>query len=212
MTTPLRITIVGAGNVGTALAQAWLAAGHHVAFATRGEPDPRVAALVEAHGATASIRPAAGAAHDADVVLAAVPAVALVDAVAAAAPGPGTLVLDATNPVGPGFTHALPQGSNADRLASAHPALKVAKVFNTVGANVMRQPRFANGTAVMPYATDHADVRPVVERLIAAVGFESLDAGGLARARLLEHQALLWISLSVGGGLGREFAFGLLRR
>jgi hypothetical protein len=39
-----------------------------------------------------------------------------------------------------------------------------------------------------------------------------VDAGPLARARLLEPLALLWITLAYPQGLGRDFAFGLLRR
>jgi predicted dinucleotide-binding enzyme len=44
------------------------------------------------------------------------------------------------------------------------------------------------------------------------LGFEAVDAGPLTQARLLEPFALLWISLAFKAGLGREFAFKLLRR
>jgi predicted dinucleotide-binding enzyme len=47
--------------------------------------------------------------------------------------------------------------------------------------------------------------------LAAELGWEPVDCGALTKARLLEPLALLWISLATQG-LGRDFAFGLLRR
>jgi 8-hydroxy-5-deazaflavin:NADPH oxidoreductase len=43
-------------------------------------------------------------------------------------------------------------------------------------------------------------------------GFEAIDAGKLAVARLLEPFGMLWIHLAYAQGMGRDFAFGLLRR
>jgi hypothetical protein len=42
--------------------------------------------------------------------------------------------------------------------------------------------------------------------------FEALDAGPLTQARVLEPFALLWISLALQYGYGREISFQLLRR
>ena len=39
-----------------------------------------------------------------------------------------------------------------------------------------------------------------------------VDAGPLRNARLLEAHAMLWIGLALNRGLGRDFAFALLRR
>jgi len=44
------------------------------------------------------------------------------------------------------------------------------------------------------------------------VGFEAFDFGKLENARLLEPLALVWIRLAYQQGLGRDFAFGILRR
>ena len=48
--------------------------------------------------------------------------------------------------------------------------------------------------------------------LASDIGFEAIDAGGLVIARPVEPYALLWIHLALAQGLGRDFAFGLLRR
>jgi hypothetical protein len=47
---------------------------------------------------------------------------------------------------------------------------------------------------------------------VAELGFEVVDAGALKIARLLEPLAMLWIHLALSQGLGRDFAFALLRR
>jgi predicted dinucleotide-binding enzyme len=45
----------------------------------------------------------------------------------------------------------------------------------------------------------------------AALGFDAIDAGVLRRARELEWLASLWIGLA-SGGMGRDFAFRVVRR
>jgi len=54
--------------------------------------------------------------------------------------------------------------------------------------------------------------KPKVVELVGALGFEVVDAGPLRNARLLEAHAMLWIDLALNRGLGRDFAFALLRR
>ena len=44
------------------------------------------------------------------------------------------------------------------------------------------------------------------------IGFEAIDAGNLAIARLLEPYGMLWIHLALVQGLGTTFAFALLKR
>ena len=48
--------------------------------------------------------------------------------------------------------------------------------------------------------------------LAADLGFDPLDAGPLKQARLLEPFAMLWISLALQYGYGREIAFQFMRR
>jgi hypothetical protein len=59
---------------------------------------------------------------------------------------------------------------------------------------------------------DDAAGKTVVIELVAELGFEVVDAGALKIARLLEPLAMLWIHLALSQGLGRDFAFALLRR
>src|SRR5262249_25654960 len=81
-----------------------------------------------------------------------------------------------------------------------------------VGFEVMANPSFAAGKPVMFVAGDDAAGKKVVLDLVASVGFEAIDAGELAIARLLEPYAMLWIQLMARRNQGRNFAFSLLRR
>jgi predicted dinucleotide-binding enzyme len=62
------------------------------------------------------------------------------------------------------------------------------------------------------YCGDDAQAKQTAKQLAEAIGFEALDAGPLTQARLLEPFALLWISLALKYGYGRDIAFKLLRR
>ena len=58
---------------------------------------------------------------------------------------------------------------------------------------------------------DDEDAKAVTGTLVTELGFETVDAGDLSLARLLEPYALIWIHLALRRGIGTNFAFGLLR-
>jgi 8-hydroxy-5-deazaflavin:NADPH oxidoreductase len=64
----------------------------------------------------------------------------------------------------------------------------------------------------MFYCGNDVEAKQVVKKLIDELIFEPVDAGPLVQARLLEPFALLWMSMALVQGLGRDFAFQLLRR
>jgi hypothetical protein len=84
--------------------------------------------------------------------------------------------------------------------------------IGTGSARESVQPVYAEGRAVMPVAADDAVAKERVLRLARDLGFDAVDAGELAVARLLEPLAMLWIRLVTGQGLGRGCAFRLMRR
>jgi predicted dinucleotide-binding enzyme len=153
------------------------------------------------------------AARDAEVVVLATPYAANPAAIAAAGDLSGKILMDVTNPVGPGLTLAVGfDTSDAEEVAKLAPGAKVYKAMNQVGFDVMTNPIFAAGKPVMFVAGDDAAGKKVVLELVSALGFEAIDAGELAIARLLEPFAMLWIHLMARRNLGRNFAFSLVRR
>ena len=63
----------------------------------------------------------------------------------------------------------------------------------------------------MFYCGDDEAANATARQLIQDVGFEPVFTGPLSNARLLEPFALTWIWLAFHG-LGREFAFQIVRR
>lgn len=212
-----RIAIIGAGNVGAALGGAWARAGHSVVYGVRQPEAADVAAVVAATGHGAEARGIGDAVADADVVLLAVPSGAQADAVAAAGPLDGKVLVDATNPILPGLA-GLSVGhtsSGAEQLAALAPGARVVKAFNTTGAeNMAHQPAsaFATGPITMFLCGDDAAAKATVAGLVRDAGMDPVDVGPLVRARLLEPLAMLWITLAYAQGLGRAFALTVVRR
>ncbi len=210
----MKIAIIGAGSVGRALGRAWLGAGHELSFGVRDPADPKHRELRESVGKAAGITAVPAAAAAAEVVVLATPWPATRAAIEAAGDLSGKLVLDCTNPLAPDLS-GLTLGhetSGGEQVAAWAPGASVFKAFNSTGFNIMAAPVVDGRRAVMLYCGDDDSRREVVAQLVSDVGFEAVDAGRLAAARLLEPFALLWISLAHRQGLGRDVAFALLRR
>jgi len=58
---------------------------------------------------------------------------------------------------------------------------------------------------------DDNTAKATVAQLVSELGFEVLDAGGLKSARILEPFAMVWINQALFRGLGRNWAYGILR-
>lgn len=176
-------------------------------LAARDPNSVKTRAAVQASGAPA--RPIAQAVAGAEVILLATPWDAVEDALRAAGPLAGKVLLDATNPLKPqlaGLTHGR-DTSGAEHVAMLAPGAKVVKVFNTIGAQ-----HLSDGKGVTMFLCgDDSDARKAAAQLAQDVGFEPMDVGSLKEARLLEPLALLWITLAYRRGLGHSFALSILR-
>jgi hypothetical protein len=204
----MRIAVLGAGNVGRALASRL--GGHSVAFGVR---DPHAPKHADAARLGALMTPA-DAASDAEVIVVALPWKEAEPALTALGPAlDGTIVVDATNPIRADFGGLEPiaEGSGAERLQRALPNAKVVKAFNTTGAENMADPAYPGGAITMLIAGDDAAAERV-RALATEMGFDARIAGPLALARQLEQFAWLWIQLAFKAGLGRAFAFRIERR
>src|SRR5262245_53959515 len=206
----MNIVIVGAGNVGRALAQGWRKAGHSVTLAVRDPNERKNTALAEQGLAVAAVK---GAGRAADVVVLAVPWDAVPDTIEALGPLDNTILADATNPITGQSELALGFDDSAgETVALLAYRARVVKAFNTTGAGNMADSRYAGGKLVMPVAGNDAAAKRAVMGLAADLGFEPIDAGPLAMSRHLEPMAMLWIKLAHAQGLGRDFGFAILRR
>jgi 8-hydroxy-5-deazaflavin:NADPH oxidoreductase len=86
----------------------------------------------------------------------------------------------------------------------------VFKAMNQIGSNLMDDPKVPGGQPVM-FVAGGAEGKTEVVSLVRELGFDTIDAGDLVIARLLEPFAMLWIHLALRRGFGRDIAFALLR-
>jgi len=211
----MKIAFLGFGNVGAPLADHLQRAGHEVTLAARAA-DGESVQRARARNAALQVAEPAAAVAAAEVVFLATPYAAnasvlppLADALA------GKVLVDCTNPVGPGLSHGLQsQRSGSAEVQALAPRARVVKAFTIYGFENLDDNRFpaANVKPVMMYCGDDADAKAQVATLIGQLGWEPLDVGGLVQALHLEHMTLLWIRMVRMGGQSPHLVWAALRR
>lgn len=210
--TLMKLAILGAGVVGTALGKGWAKAGHEVVFGARNPTSDKVTKGLAAIPGAKALTIAQAVAW-CDAALLATPWGGTEDAVRAAGDFGGKPLLDATNPLTPTYELAVGHTtSGGEQVQAWAPSAKVVKIFNTTGFDNMLDARYGAARAAMVYAGDDAAAKRVAAQLAEQLGFEPLDLGALKGARYLEPTAMVWITLAIKQQLGRNIAFGLLRR
>lgn len=209
------IAFLGAGNVGAPLAVHLADAGHAVVLGAPAEPSPTIAAAL-ARSPRLTARPIADAVRAAEIVVLATPFAAvatllppLADALA------GKVLIDCTNPVGPGLAHGLGSARAGSQVVQElAPRARVVKAFSIYGFENLEDPTFpgAGLRPAMLFCGDDAAAKAIVAPLIDACGFAPLDVGPLAQALHLEHLTLLWIRHVRGGGHSPHLAWAALQR
>lgn len=190
------IGIIGTGNVGSALRRGLERARQNVRAA--GEDKAEVRAVAEW----------------ADVVILAVPFGALTDVAATISPvAKGKAIVDVTNALTEDMKLAVGYTtSGAEELQKRLPGAHVVKAFNTQFAQRMDSGRIGEERVTVFAAGDHDASKQAVRELAAAIGFDTVDAGPLANARLLEPLGYLNIQLGYVLGLGTEIGLRLVRK
>lgn len=193
----MKVAIIGAGNVGTALATSIARAGHDVIITSH---DPEDAASAAATSGARVVRSNADAAAEADVVI---PAVSFQDVAAVAseiaAPAAGKPVVDVTNRIGFGVDgpEIDTTSSNAEALATLLPKSSIVKAFNTLFASKQVDP-VTDGVQLDGFvAGDDASAKAKVIELVRSIGLRPIDVGPLVRARQLEALAFLNMALNI---------------
>ena len=173
----MKITVIGRGNVGGGLARRWRDAGHEVQEIGRDGGD----------------------ASGADVLLVAVPAAEIPNALGKVSGIEGKLTIDATNAYG---------GRNEEFESLAHEVKSIvggptAKSFNLNFANLYDEIGAQRVPPSSLYCAED-EAREVTERLIRDAGYDPVYAGGLDKARMLEEHLALLFAVNQAG-LGRFF-------
>jgi 8-hydroxy-5-deazaflavin:NADPH oxidoreductase len=196
----MEIAIIGAGNVGKALAGSFTRAGHNVTIAAA-HPSHAADAARELGARAASTN--AEAIEGSDLVVLAVPESAL-EAIAAdiSDAASGKVVVDVSNRPTPSATGAAT--SAAEELQARLPNSKVVKAFNTLFASRQTDPEIGGLKADAFVAADDKAAKQTVLDAVESVGFRPVDAGSLAAARTLEGMGWLNISRNLAGGTWQD--------
>jgi len=178
----ITIGIIGAGTIGRPVAAHAAKAGHHVLISNSRGPGT----LVDVAGALGPAVEAVSVAKaaDADLVVLAVPFVAVPDVAAAVGDWTGRTVVDATNQ----FATASYEGradvgqlTGSEWVARHLPGAHVIKAFNAMaGKYLAADPRHAEGRQVVFHAGDDAALNADFAALIETFGFAAVYVGGLA--------------------------------
>jgi predicted dinucleotide-binding enzyme len=188
-TVPDKIGIIGTGRIGSALARAWVKAGHEVFVSTR-HPEELQALVAELGGHARAGTPRQAAAFG-SVILVSIPYGAMpqigTDLRAELA---GKVILDTSNPSdgrdGPMASDAKKKGAGlttAELLHSTH----VVRAFNCIGAGSLASDGFRQPNRLaIPIGGDDAAALAVAERLIREIGFDPVMIGSLTRTRVFD--------------------------
>jgi len=204
----MKIAIIGAGNVGGALAAQWQKAGHTITIGARDADSPKIQ-KIRAELPTAAVAAIREAAQAADVILVATPPQFAEDIAAQMGSLNGKVLIDATNSV-----RTRPENyPTAYHAFAALSGAEVVKCFNTTGFENMANPLYPSGAIDMFLAGDSATAKQAARQLALDAGFaECWDFGGADKVQLLEQFALSWINLAIMQGHGRDLAFKVVRR
>lgn len=181
------IGIIGAGNIGQAIAAQMLRAGEQVVIANSRGPET-LGEVVDRLGPGAKAGTLAEAAA-LDVVAVAVPWLHIPDALAGLPAWDDRIVIDANNSlVPPDYKPADLNGrSSSEVFAELVPGARVVKTANILAAAVLAQdPVVDAGRRVLFLSGDDAEAKKMVGGLFIAAGFRMIDVGDLAAGRL--HQ------------------------
>jgi hypothetical protein len=211
----MKLAFIGAGKVGAALAVRLAQAGHEVVLAQTSEGSASLEAALT-RSPKLQKAPLSEAVRGAEVVLLATPfgaGEALLRPLAGELAG--KVLVDCTNPVGPGLSHGLrSERSGSELFQALVPEARVVKAFSIYGYENLADPSYP-GYAVRPtmlFCGDDAGGKALVAQLIDAVGFDPLDVGGLVQALHLEHMTLLWVRMVRAGGRSPGLVWSALER
>lgn len=180
----MKIGLIGAGQIGGALAHRLTALGHQVLVSNSRGPES-LAALAAETGATAVDR--SDAIRGVDLIVLTIPMKKVDDLPADLfARVPSSIPVVDTGNYYPrqrdGRIEGIESGSTESRWVEQRIGHPVTKAFNNIYAQHLLErglPAGAPGRIALPVAGDDTAAKAVVLRLVDALGFDAVDAGGL---------------------------------
>ena len=196
------ISIIGSGNMASAIGTRAVEHGHTVELLSRNTATAQ--ALAEQIGAGATVG-TFGARPTGDIVIVAVLYDGVVDAVSGYGDAlAGKILVDISNPFNDDASGLVTPSSAAEEMAAVAPeSAHVVKAFNTIFGHVL-----SKGTPLDAFlAGDSAEAKSTFGAFLDSVELRPRDVGGLQAARLLEQAGLLLMGVARNGA-GFDVALG----
>ena len=192
MTQKLKVTVIGLGNIGTAVATNLVKANRPVIVADR--KIDKAKKLAQQLGNLARPLEIAAAIKEADIIVLAIWFSAIKELLHQYATElEGKIIVDPSNPIAPdekgGFKKIIGEKESAGKiLSSLLPRnAKLAKTLGTLGVASLAGAAFQKPeAAVLFYATDDTSINADIEQLICDNGFEPVRIGGIDQSIRIE--------------------------
>jgi 8-hydroxy-5-deazaflavin:NADPH oxidoreductase len=195
----MKISFIGIGNVGFALADNLAKLGHEVSIAARDQGSKTVMEAARRNSSLA-VFPLKDAIGKSEIIFLAVP----FDSVDVVLHEVGTLLtgkilVDCTNPIGPGLTHRLESKiSGGEFVQNIVPEARVVKAFSLYGFENFQDSAYPGYDKLKPamlIAGNDPEAKSIVSSLCNQLGWEPVDTGDIRMSLHLEHMTLLWVNM-----------------
>jgi predicted dinucleotide-binding enzyme len=193
---PMKIGVIGSGNIGGTVGELLAKAGHQVLFSSRNPDELKdLVGRVGPRGRAGTVKEAIAFG---DVIFLGVPYSAMPQISADyKADLRGKIVLDAGNPSarrdGPMANDALAKGAGV-ATQEYLPGARVVRAFNSINFMVFQKEAHRAGDKLaVPLAADDQQALAVAVQLVTDAGFEPVVAGPLAKCKLFDSGSPLFL-------------------
>jgi len=201
----MKIAVIGAGNVGGALAKQFAKAGHKVYLGVRNTKDLKVLALLSKKISAHTINEAV---YKADVIVTAAYPQYTKEIAKQFGNVSKKIIIDVMNTF---RGKPDPYNTTAEALLAWTNCKDVVRCFNTTGFENMANPMYKGKKIDMFVAGNSKKAKKLATKLAKDIGFgEVFDLGGNDKFELMEQIVIVWVSLAKI--LGRNIALKILRR
>lgn len=201
----MKIGILGSGDVGQALARAFVSEGHEVMIATRDKSAQKAKELNKDLGI--KVGTFAEVAKFCELAVLATLWTGTEAAIRLAGPEnfKDKVIIDVTNPLD--FDAGMPpqlalgrDDSGGEQVQRWLKDARVVKAFNSVGNQLMYKPDLSAQTPTMFYCGNDDSAKEVAKTIILSFGWEPADVGDITGARELESLCILWVKYGMVSG------------
>nr|WP_025829355.1 NAD(P)-binding domain-containing protein [Acetobacter persici] len=211
----MRIGIIGAGRMGSALGEIYADCGHDIIF-SYARTDAKLETVTQAAGRKARWSTPDDAARNCDLVILAVHWMRVEDALACAGDLSGKTVMSCCMPLDETDSELViaHTDSGAEALARMLPHAHIVAAFQTIPSESLRPVYLGRQRVDRPsvvFCGDNGAGKQLVAQLISEAGFSPVDAGSLEMARYIEPFSMLGAELAYETPMGPEWVYRFSR-